>query len=254
MDLKKIFWNPGSDEPSDEPVPERAQQTTPTTVPSRPVHRPVATNPMATLKAGPSATMFERTTGLQTLQAITSARSTPAVDQEFDSAIAEALEQDSKEPGFKEFTTQFSTLSAFIVDKGQCTAAALAAVSAANARLNATQIARSIGERLQMLSGYESSYNGDCQRSEQTESTSKNASITEMSGRIQELDAEMARLQSERDNLEMQVNGLRSELSGVTNKYDGYRRRFSSTISARREQLTQMLNFVAPGAQGQKGA
>ena len=75
-----------------------------------------------------------------------------------------------------------------------------------------------------------------------------------MSGRIQELDAEMARLQSERDNLEMQVNGLRSELSGVTNKYDGYRRRFSSTISARREQLTQMLNFVAPGAQGQKGA
>ncbi len=210
-----------------------------------------AVNPLTALRNGPTATIFTRTTaGLQPTAAFASSQiAPPAVDKEFDTVIVEALEQDSKEPGFREFAAQFKALSSIIPDKGQCTAAALAAVSAANPKLNATQVAKAIGERLRLLSSYESSYEADSRKSEQTEASDKQTSVSDSQSRIRELEAEIARLTGERAQLESQVGQLESELSGVTQKYDGYRARFGGTIQSRRNELKNILKFVAPGAQ-----
>jgi hypothetical protein len=247
VSIKRLFWNSGEEE---NPEPDSTEVTPLSPSLPRPVTRVPTLNPLAALRNGPSASIFERTTGLQSVEAVASSRTAPTADKEFDAVILTALDQDSKEPGFKEFTTQFLALSSIIPDRAQCTAAALAAVSAANPKLNATQVAKAIGERLQLLSGYATSYEGDSRRNEGTEKSEKNSSTQDAQSRIHELNSEIARLTSERVQLEAQVGRLQGELDGVTQKYDDYRGRFEATVSARREELKRLLNFVAPGAAG----
>lgn len=243
MGFKKLLWNSGSDD-SDPELPESQEQGAQPSVVSRPIHKTPAG--LTALRAGPSATIFERTTGLSTISANLPSQTAPAVDREFDAVIENALQQDSKESGFKEFTIQLTALSGIITDRGQCASAALATVSASNPKLNATQIARAIGERLQLLSSYESSYKDASGKSEQIENHDKRNAISEATDSIHDLDAEIARLQSERTQLESQINKLQTELAGVTHKYDGYRGRFQATIAARADELKKLLNLVAP--------
>lgn len=244
MDFKKLVWDSGSINDDPELPKDQEPGAQPSVVAPRPVQRMPAG--LTALRAGPSATIFERTTGFASVPSNLPSHSTPVVDQEFDAVIGNALEQDSKEPGFKEFTIQLTALSGIITDKGQCASAAVATVSASNPKLNATQITRSIGERLQLLSTYESSYKDDSGKSEQAENQDKRNAISEAEDRIHDLDAEIARFQSERTQLQSHISKLQSELAGVTQKYDGYRGRFHATVAARTDELKKLLGFVAP--------
>ncbi len=243
MSVKDLFWKSGdneSDEGSEQPVTEE----TSTSLPPRQSGR--TSSVLNDLRQGPSATIFERTIG----RSATSGSKN--VDAEFNSVIQDALNQDSKEPGYKEFMAQYNALRSIITDSSQCTAAALAAVSASNPKLNATQVAKAIGERMKLLGEYDSAYAGESDRNEEAEGHEKSSAIAQMQSRIKEFDDEMARISSEREQLASQAEKLGSELSGVKSKYDGYRQRFSNTADALRAELKTTLNFVAPGA-GKKG-
>jgi predicted RNase H-like nuclease (RuvC/YqgF family) len=171
-----------------------------------------------------------------------------SVDHEFDAVIADALGQDAKAPGYKEFMAQLTALSSIIPDKGQCVKAALAAVTAINPSLNATVVARAIGERLKLLTGYQESYDSESRKSEENETSDKRSAIGEIETRLRDIDTEIQRLAGERAQCETQAAKLNSELQGTGTKYDDYRARFNGTVQARREELKTLLKAVAPGA------
>ncbi len=239
MGLKGLFWK-GDGEETPEPDEADVPRGQNTSVSSRPVQRVPAV--MAGVPLGPSASIFQRTTGV--ISSIGSA-SQPTVDKEFDAVISNALDQESKEPGLKEFMAQFNALSGVITDRVQCTRAALAAVSASNPRLNAQQIAKSVGERMRLLSTFEASYMDEARKRESEETRDKSATISDLENRTKEVDADMARLVAERTQLQSQVAQLQVELSTVTAKYDGPRSRFSATVSARTEEYKRLLSFVS---------
>jgi hypothetical protein len=227
------------------------------TAPPRPVTRPTqasstAINPLMALRKGPTASIFTRTTGLPAMTALSSSPIPPAahvvVDHEFDEVISEALEQDAKAPGFKEFMAQLAALSNIIPDRGQCVKAALAAMTAINPSFNGTVVTRAIGERLKLLSGYETAYDVDSRKSESAETNDKSSVISEIDTRMRDIEVELQRLAGERAQCEQQRAQLDSELQGISSKYDGYRARLNGTVDARRAELKSLLNAVAPGA------
>jgi hypothetical protein len=241
--IRGLFWKSAEGEQSDAPT-ESAGEAPAAALPRPATRAPSAS--LAGLRPGPSTTLFERTIG-RTGVANASSHSEP-VDQEFDTVIMGALEQESKEPGYKEFMAQFTALSGIITDKEKCTAAALATVGAAHPKLDAKQIAKSIGERMVLLGNFLASYDDECAKNQEGETREKGGIIGESRDRIKELEADLARISAEKASLEATVGRLQSDLAGVAEKYDGYRARFHATVNARREEFKRLMNFVAPGA------
>lgn len=242
--IKRLFWK-GDDEGEE---PKSSEDPGVVDEVARTPRRQKVEQTLSALRTGPSANIFQRTTGLSPATTSVQSQARPEVDSEFDAVILETLDRDSKESGYREFMTQFTALSGIITDRAQCTAAAIAAVSASNPKLNATQIVRSIGERIQLLAGYQAEYERQSSESETAESADKTSAISEKQRSVQDLDAEIARLQGERSQTMSEIGRLQSELSGVTTKYDGYRGRFVATVNARREELKSISNLIAPSA------
>ncbi|MEQ1561199.1 MAG: hypothetical protein ABL899_00585 [Nitrospira sp.] len=169
-------------------------------------------------------------------------------DRELIATIENALNQDSKEVGFREFIAQSNALERIIPDQRQCAAAALVAVAAAHSKLDSTQIARAIGERLRLLTDYESGYQSDSEKSQGAEIADKTSAVAELEGRVRDLDAEIARLNGEREQALNEVARLQEGLSGVAQKYEENLARFRGAVNALRVKFTQLLNFVAPSA------
>jgi len=248
MGIKSLFWksDDGEENLSSEEMPQQLQ-----TPPRRLAPTP-ATNSLLALKQGPSASIFTKTTGLGTVVAsVAQPKQTALVDAEFDSAITEQMNADAKIAGLKEFMAQFNVLFPIIRDKAQSAKAALAAVGAGN-KLDPKAIAQSFGERLQLLSGYEASYEADCRQSQEGEAEAKKDALSEIQTRMSEIDSEIARLASERAACEQQKGNLEVDLAGIGQKYESSLGRFHATVAAKRAELMEMISIIAPGT-GEKG-
>lgn len=205
--------------------------------PPRPVQRSVP------LPIGPSASVFERTTGVSL--SASAAGASRGVDKESDEIITGLLDQDSKEPGYKEFMAQFTALSGVISDTRTRAQAALATVSASNPKINTTQIVKAFGERLQLLSGYVTSYESDAKAHQESRSRSISDAVSQEERGIQDLDAEIARLQNEKTERARRLDSLQTQRAGIAQEYEAGIARFSVTVASRSDDLKKIMNLIS---------
>ncbi len=198
------------------------------------------------LPMGPSASVFERTTGVSL--SASAGGVTRGVDKESDEIISGALDQDSKEPGYKEFLAQYNALSAVIVDTRTRAQAALATVSASNPKINTTQIVKSFGERLKLLSGYVISYENDASTHQEARSRSISEAVAQEERSIQELDAEIARLQNEKTERVRKLDTLQTQRAGIAQEFESNIVRFKATVDARSDDLKKIMNLITPSS------